>query len=202
MKTPSHLLHPTRRPEPGPARSPGGPGARTPHAALVAAVGRGLLIFAITFVACVIARLVSPPSPGVLLIWPGAGVALAFAWRRGAGWTLPAAFGAAAWAWFDTGDPVFATVALLASAAGPAAATRLMQWLGDWKPADYRLDASMRFALAAVLLAAPVDALIAAAGLPLTVAGDNANGIQRFLVWWLVDALGMLLIAPALMVWL
>ncbi len=169
---------------------------------LAGAMSRTVLIVAITFVACVIARVVSAPSPGVLLIWPGAGVALAFAWRRGARWTLPAGAGAAAWALFDTGDPVFATVALLASAAGPAAAVRLMQWLGDWKPPDYRLDASLRFALAAIVIAAPIDALIATAGLPLTIAGDNTNAIQRFLVWWLIDALGMLLIAPALLVWI
>jgi len=187
--------------DPGSDRPPDSPGDR-PVASGPGALSLVVLIFAVAFVACLVARLISPPAPSALLLWPGAGVALAFAWRRGVRWTLPAAAGAAAWVWVDTGSPMLAATAFAASAAGPAAAVRLMRQLGDWKPADYRLDASVRFALLVILVAAPLDALIAAAGLPATIAGGEAHPVQRFVVWWLIDALGMLLVAPALLVWL
>ncbi|MCM5569086.1 EAL domain-containing protein [Burkholderiaceae bacterium FT117] len=158
-------------------------------------------MLAIAFLGCLIARLVSPPAPGVLLVWPAAGVALAFAWRGGARWVLPAAAGAALWAWVDTALAGPTLAAFAATAAGPALAVRLMRQLGDWKPADFRLDASVRFAMLVLLVAAPLDALIAAIGLPPSIAGADAGAAQRFAVWWLIDALGMLLVAPALLAW-
>ncbi|TXL67244.1 sensor domain-containing phosphodiesterase [Zeimonas arvi] len=160
-----------------------------------------LAVFAIAFFACLVARLISPPAPGVLLVWPAAGVALAFAWRDSLRWVLPAAAGAALWAWVDTRLPGATAAAFAASAAGPALAVRLMRQLGDWKPADYRLDASVRFAMLVILVAAPLDALFAALGLPASIGGAESNPIQRFAVWWLIDALGMLLVAPALLAW-
>jgi len=160
-----------------------------------------LAVFAIAFVACLLARLISPPAPGVLLVWPAAGVALAFAWRGSVRWVLPAAAGAALWAWIDTRLPGATAAAFAASAAGPALAVRLMRQFGEWKPADYRLDASIRFALLVILVAAPIDAFFATLGLPASIGGAESHPVQRFAVWWLIDALGMLLVAPALLAW-
>src|SRR5690606_28294237 len=52
-----------------------------------------------------------------------------------------------------------------------------------------------------VLIAAPIDALFAAAGLRASAWAVDAHAVHRFVVWWLTDALGMLLIAPALLAW-
>src|SRR5690606_31153786 len=101
-----------------------------------------------------------------LLIWPGAAVALAFALRRGPLWALPAAAGAATWAWFDSSAPLITATAFAASVAGPVATVHLVRRVRAWKPANYRLDYSVRFAMAVILVAAPIDALIAAAGFP------------------------------------
>jgi EAL domain-containing protein (putative c-di-GMP-specific phosphodiesterase class I)/GGDEF domain-containing protein len=184
----------------GPLPPSGGEAASGPEQA-GGGLALALAVFAIAFFACLVARLISPSAPGVLLVWPAAGVALAFAWRSGTRWVLPAAAGAALWAWADTRLPGATAAAFAASAAGPALAVRLMRQLGDWKPADYRLDASVRFAMLVILVAAPVDALIAALGLPASIGGAESNPVQRFAVWWLIDALGMLLLAPALLAW-
>jgi EAL domain-containing protein (putative c-di-GMP-specific phosphodiesterase class I)/GGDEF domain-containing protein len=164
-------------------------------------VGLTLAIFAIAFFACLIARLVSPPTPALLLVWPAGGVALAFAWRYGAAWVLPAGAGAALWAWLDTRAPGAAAAACAATIAGPALAARLMHQLADWKPPDYRLDASVRFALMVVLVAAPINAVLAAFGLPATVSGAQVGVVMHLAVWWLIDALGMLVFTPALLAW-
>ncbi|RPH63452.1 MAG: EAL domain-containing protein, partial [Burkholderiales bacterium] len=52
-----------------------------------------------------------------------------------------------------------------------------------------------------VLLAAPIDAALATAGLQLNGLVASAHPAHQFMVWWLIDALGMLLIAPALLAW-
>jgi integral membrane sensor domain MASE1 len=160
-----------------------------------------ILVFAVAFVGCMVARLVSPGSPSVLLIWPGAGVALAFGWRRGVGWVLPAAGGSATWVWLELAEPMAALTVFAASATGPAVAALAIRKLAEWKPAEYRLDAAIRFALMVILVAAPIDSLIAAAGLPASIGGGESNPVQRFFAWWLIDSLGMMLIAPALLVW-
>jgi len=164
-------------------------------------IGLALAIFAIAFVCCLIARLLSSPAPAVLLVWPAAGVALAFAWRYGAAWVLPAGGAAALWVWLETRAPGATAAAFAASVVGPALAARLMRQLATWKPADYRLDASIRFAVLVILVAAPLDALFASLGVGSATTVQTSLP-QRLAVWWLIDALGMLLFAPALLAWL
>ena len=137
-----------------------------------------VLAFAIAFLACLVARLVSPTWPGALLIWPGAAVALAFASRRGPLWALPAAAGAAAWAWFESMAPMLSATAFFASLAGPIATVHLIRRLRDWQPAHYRLDYSLRFAMAVILVAAPIDALIAADKARIALPFDRAAAID------------------------
>jgi len=189
--------------DPGAAHDGGPPGAGAASRSRSAARGfmLAVLAFAIAFLACLVARLVSPTWPGALLIWPGAAVALAFASRRGPLWALPAAAGAAAWAWFESMAPMLSATAFFASLAGPIATVHLIRRLRDWQPAHYRLDYSLRFAMAVILVAAPIDALIAAVGFGLAPPFGNieANLLQRIAVWWLIDALGMLLVTPALL---
>ncbi len=162
---------------------------------------RAVLIVAGTFLFCVIARLLAFDSPVQLLIWPAGAAALACGWRYGVAWVLPAAIGAAAWAFFEFGGLRFAITAFLCSAAGPAIAIAAMRRLNAWKPADYRMEAVLRFMMMAALVAAPIDAAIAAVGLWAADFMPVVHGGHLFVAWWLIDALGMLLLAPALLAW-
>ncbi|HRA77972.1 MAG TPA: EAL domain-containing protein [Burkholderiaceae bacterium] len=162
---------------------------------------RLLLSVGIAFVACLLAKLVSFDAPDLLLIWPCAGVAFAFAWRGGLRWSVPPALGGALWAWVEFGSIGVAASAFVASVAGPAAAVATLRRLNNWKPADYRLEAAVRFVGVVVLLAAPLDALLATFGLGLSGLAGTTHPAHRFTVWWLIDSLGLLLVAPALLAW-
>ncbi|MBN9461949.1 MAG: EAL domain-containing protein [Burkholderiales bacterium] len=162
---------------------------------------RLLLSAGVAFVLCLLAKLISADASGLLLIWPCAGVAFAFAWRYGLRWVVPPAAGGALWAWLEFDTPGATAGVFVASAVGPAAAVALLHRLNDWKPADYRLEAAVRLVGAVVLLAAPIDALLATIGLQLNGLVADVHPAHQFMVWWLIDALGILLIAPALLAW-
>ncbi len=162
---------------------------------------RLILSAGIAFVACLVAQLVSFNTFDLLLVWPAAGVAFAFAWRHGLPWAIPPAFGAALWAWIEFGTFGALITVLVASAIGPAVGAAALRRLAEWKPADYRLESAVRFVAVIVLIAAPIDALFATVGLRASAWAVDAHAVHRFVVWWLTDALGMLLIAPALLAW-
>ncbi|HMN84354.1 MAG TPA: MASE1 domain-containing protein, partial [Burkholderiaceae bacterium] len=158
---------------------------------------------ATAFVCCVLARWLAFKDPTGLILWPGAAVALAFGWRNGVRWVVPAALGSAAWALVSIGRLEVALTAAAVTVAGPALSVVLLHRLNAWKPADYRLEAVIRFILVVTLLAAPFDALLAAAGLHLSSAlPPTTHFAQTFGVWWMLDVLGMLLVTPALLAWI
>ncbi|HEY0879166.1 MAG TPA: MASE1 domain-containing protein, partial [Zeimonas sp.] len=162
---------------------------------------RLLLAIGTAFLACLVAQLVSFHTIDLLLVWPGAAVAFAFAWRYGLAWSLPAAAGAALWAWIEFGDAGVTLSAFAASAFGPALGAFALRRLHEWKPADYRLETAVRFVALVVLVAAPIDALLASTGMRINAGIGEMHFAHRFLVWWLIDSLGLLLIAPALLAW-
>ena len=177
--------------------------ARTvPGTGGLATFPRLLLSAGVAFVACLLAQLVSFDAPDLLLIWPCAGVAFAFGWRDGIRWSIPPAVGGALWAWVAFGTIGVAASTFAASAVGPMLAIAALRRLNNWKPAEYRLEAAVRFAVVVVALAAPIDAVLASAGLALSGLAGAAHPAHRFMVWWLIDALGLLLIAPALLAWI
>ena len=163
---------------------------------------RALLIGAAAFVACVLARLLAFGSGAELVLWPGAGIALAFGWRYGARYVLPAGVGAAAWVMLHTSSPGLALTGFAASVSGPAIAIIAMRRLGDWKPADYRLDAVLRFTIIVALVAAPLDAALATVGIRVSGSLEGLHAAHLFMSWWLIDALGIMLVAPALLAWI
>ena len=173
----------------------------TPTKSTLALFPRALLIAAAAFVACVLARLLAFGSSAELALWPAAGIAVAFAWRYGIAWVVAAGVGAATWAWMHTGSMPLALTALAASTAGPAVAVTALRRLGDWKPADYRLDAILRFMVVVGLLAAPLDAALSTLGIRASGAFAGIHPAHIFMSWWLLDALGMMLVAPALLAW-
>lgn len=163
---------------------------------------RTLLIGAAAFVACVLARLLSFGSPAELVLWPGAGIAMAFGWRYGVRFVLPAGVGAGAWVYLHTGSAVLAFTGFAASVAGPALAITAIRRLGEWKPADYRLDAVLRYTIIVGLIAAPLDAALATVGMRVSGAFGDVHAAHLLMSWWLIDALGIMLVAPALVAWI
>lgn len=160
-----------------------------------------LLAIGIAFLACLVAQLISFHAVELLLIWPGAAVAFAFAWRYGLVWALPAAAGAALWAWIEFGAARGTMATFAASAAGPMLAAYALRALNDWKPPEYRLETAVRFLAIVVLVAAPIDAMFASTVMHINAGIGDTHIAHRFLVWWLIDSLGLLLIAPALLAW-
>ncbi len=160
-----------------------------------------LLAIGVAFLACLVAQLISFHTIDLLLVWPGAGVAFAFAWRYGLAWSIPAAAGAALWAWIEFGNAGVTLSAFAASAAGPTLAAYVLRRLNEWKPPEYRLEFAVRFIAIVVLVAAPLDALLATGGMRINALVGETHAAHRFLIWWLIDSLGLLLIAPALLAW-
>ena len=163
---------------------------------------RALMVAAVAAAFCALARLVSDGDALRLLIWPACGVAFAFGWRHGPLWTLPAAAGAAAYGLLAFRSPILAAAAAAATAAGPAASIVLLRRLGDWKPAEYRLEAVMRFVAATLLVVAPLGAVLATAGL-VAAGAPRGTPLPHLLPGaWLACALGTLLVAPAVLAWI
>ncbi len=167
-------------------------------------IGRIGLIAGLALLFGLLGQLVSAGLARELLIWPASGVAFAFGWRYGRRWTLPAGAGAFAWAMFGTRDPVFAAAVCAATVCGPLLAIQLLRRISDWKPAEYRLDAVVRFVSVALVVSAPLDAAIVTAmtGSASPGAAEGAHPAHVFLAGWLIDGLGMMLVAPALLAWI
>lgn len=176
--------------------------SRSPSARSIGAFPRAIAAGFIAFVACLLARLLAFEDPVGLILWPGAAVSLAFGWRHGLAWVVPPAMGAGVWAAFFWGRLDVSAVAVLSCMFGPALAVSVLHRLNDWKPADYRLEAVMRFVIVIALLAAPLDAVVAAVGIDLIRLPMPTDAAHVMAGWWLLDVLGMLLITPALLAWI
>jgi hypothetical protein len=114
-------------------------------------------------------------------LWAASGVAFAFAWRYGWLWSIGPALGASVWAYCSfylfpgiapvpgaytaahAALPTLLLGAFFCTTVGPCAAIFALRKLNAWKPAEYRLQAVLRFVLVIALIAAPLDALIGAA---------------------------------------
>lgn len=160
-------------------------------------LARAILIAGGAFIACMLAQLVSMQQPQALLVWPASGVAFAAGQRWGPQWTLPAAIGAALWSalYFDPAPVPLA--AGIVTIAGPLVALGLMSRLERWKPAEYRLESAIRHIVAIIVVAAPIDAILASIGGTVSGLSGDIHPAHVFTYWWLIDSLGMLLVLPA-----
>jgi len=161
-----------------------------------------LLVAVLALVFCLAARLVSYGDAIRLLFWPATGVAFAFGWRYGLAWTLPAAFGAFVYGLVSYRAPGLALAAAAVTVAGAGASILVLRRLGDWKPAEYRLEAVVRFLAVTLLLASPLSSLIAGSVALLTGVSGDAHPLHVYLSAWLVSALGTMLVAPAVLAWI
>lgn len=130
-----------------------------------------------------------------LPFWPGACVALAFGWRFGRGWILPAGLGAAFSAAQATGSLSLAVASFAGAVLGPTLAVTLLTTISRTRPSVDRLGALVRFIGAVLCVAAPVDSLCLLAG----TLSSRSPGLPDVGAWWLVDATAMLLLTPALL---
>ncbi len=172
------------------------------------AFARVALIATLSFVACLLAQGIALGHTERLLIWPAGGIAFAFGWRYGRKWALAAAPGVFAWALLMLPSPWTAPIVALGTVIGPVVALTALSQLGMWKPPDYRLDAAVRLVFGAVFVAAPIDAILVSIGqtsvvpASVTAAIVLPTGWPLLLGWWLIDALGILLLTPPLLAWL
>jgi EAL domain-containing protein (putative c-di-GMP-specific phosphodiesterase class I)/integral membrane sensor domain MASE1 len=160
---------------------------------------RTLVVAGLAFAACWLMQGLAFNAVQYFLLWPASAVALAFGWRYGLVWTLPAAVGAAAWGFLSFGRYEIALAAALVCVTGPALAVGVLQRLNAWKPADFRLEAVLRFLVVVGLLATPLDAIFASSALSVTGLVDRAGSAHAFVAWWLLDALGMLMLTPVIL---
>ena len=178
---------------------------------------RLLLLAGLGFFACFVARVVSQGGGTELLIWPGAAVAFAAGWHYGLSALLASAFGSALWAYVVYRNPVLAITAVLCSSVGPLIAMFALRRFSEWKPSDHGLNVMVRFIFVVLVICTPISATIATlvvAGSASTwlggvspiigsaVIGSAVHGGHIWLHWWLVDALGILLITPTLLAWM
>lgn len=157
------------------------------------------MIAGLAFGACLLMQALAFNAPQFFLLWPASAVALAYGWRFGLPWTIPAAVGASAWGLLAFGRVELALAAALVCVTGPVLAVVVLQRLNAWKPADFRLEAVLRFLVVVGLLATPLDAIVASSALNLTGLIDRSGLPHAFVAWWLLDALGMLMLTPVIL---
>ncbi|MGC1439468.1 MAG: EAL domain-containing protein, partial [Burkholderiaceae bacterium] len=166
---------------------------------------RALTCFALGFAACWLVNLLGLGSavtignitlPGQLPYWPATGIAFGIGWLFGYGWMIPVALGVTTWAAWTTGSTMLTSVAGLTTFVGPLSALILLNRLSIWKPTENRLEIALRLLVAVVFVAAPIDAFLLASGLRIEPLAVQPRTLDILAGWWLLDALGMLLIAP------
>ncbi len=161
--------------------------------------GRASVIFFGSLIGCVIAQLITPGDPHRLTIWPAGGIALACAMHFGRAWMVPAVAGVVVWSLLRLQTPAMVLAIALATSAGPSVVATGMKNLEAWKPADHGLEVVLRFMLLVALVGAPLDAILSTVIFSQTAEMGEIHPMHLFVGWWLIDTLGMMLIAPALL---
>ncbi len=166
---------------------------------------------ALAALAFTFARLLSSGTHHEFLIWPAAAIGFAFAWRYGFGALLATAIGTTCAAAIIYQHVALASLAGLACIVGPSCGLAALRRLNEWKPAEFRLEAVLRFLVVALLVISPMDAFLATLGIGLIGASPagpinlpllNQSLANTWLAWWLVEALGLILITPAILSWI
>ncbi len=156
-------------------------------------------LIALTCVMCFAASSGSNGDPSRFLCWPALGVALAFAWRGGLAWSVPAVAGAFLFGILRFDQPGLAFGGAIATLAGAVPGALALRRLSLWKPADDSLTVTTRFFLVTFLIAAPGFALTAVAIASSTASLATPLSLPLHAGLWLSSALGTLLLVPALL---
>ncbi len=177
---------------------PQGRSSAKTRAGLRTLVLRFVVLTAVSGLACELAYLVGGRTLAGMPFFPGAGLAFGFGWRYGSVWVFPAALGVCLWAAFTTGSAELVIGAALVTLAGSTLSLVLLRQFNQFKPSEFRLEAALRLLVCVVLISAPINAVIAALALHVSGIMGDIHPIHQFLAWWLRDALGTLLVAPAI----
>lgn len=165
-----------------------------------AALRPRVLLAAGVLLLCILSQLAWPTAEPTPLLWPMAGIAFTAGWRWGRRWVLISAIATVCIELAAAHGLQQALAVGLAALVGPLVALGWLRHSMARTPETGRVDATLRVLCAMVVVAAPLDATVAALGrLP----GPGAAGWQAaeaWLRWWLADALGLVLCAPALLV--
>ncbi len=170
----------------------------------------GLLISLAIALTAGLSRWVSP-AESMSLIWLPAGIAFAVVWKYGYRQVPAIALGLAIWALLAYGpDPILVTGAVLADLASSVLGCLVMSaWLksigrdsSDPSGGLTRLRWLISFYLAAVLVAAPVAAVIGGTAFLLTGVHDGLSVARLITAYWVIESLAILLVAPTTLVWL
>lgn len=159
---------------------------------------RFILVAGVAYLSCVVVRALGFFAWDSLPLWPAAGVAFGFGWRYGSVWILPAALGVSTWAALQTQASELVIGAALVTIAGPMASLALLRWFNEFKPTEYRLQAALRLLVGVIVVSAPLNAALATLALNTSNVLPDLHPLHFFLSWWLLDSLGTLLIAPAI----
>ena len=139
----------------------------------------------------------------VTLFWPPSGIAFAAVWLGGFRLLPGVGLGAFVVNLIVSSDPVFAVVVACGSMAAPAVATFVLRAVLARHEHAGALWGELRRVLLFILAALGSTTISATAGtLALVVTGNLADlGQSTWLVWWLGDAMGILIVVPPILLW-
>lgn len=137
---------------------------------------------------------------GLTPLWPASGLALAVFWRGGLRWWPVIAAGEAVTAWtLGQGIPML-VLGPLAQLVEAGLALAMLDYLRI-EPELRRVRDVLGFTGMVAALAPVPSALIGAVGLMLDGQIAGTELLSAAFVWWLGDAMGLLIVTPALVIW-
>ncbi len=162
-----------------------------------------LLILALVVVGATLSRVAAFSSNEFSLIWPPAGIAFAALESLGLVAAVPVALGLGLWVAATYADtPVLVPFALAAGVLGPLVGVDVQRRLiaraaARGHPLTH-LRRLLTFYLSAVMVGAPVAAMIGAAGLAVAGLQGASSFLNMLIAFWLVESLGLILFGPAM----
>lgn len=177
----------------------------SPEGPLRPSMARGLWVFVLTLLLCLIDRAVNGEMPEPWPLWPAAAVGLALAWRSGLRWLIPPALGAAVFALLMASTPWDALALILGALAGPWLGIEVQRRLERWHPVQSASQGARRFIALILCIVVPTTMLFS---MVVGHWGPSASFRQRItdfpfglpaLGMWLSGGLILLILTPAML---
>lgn len=161
-----------------------------------------LLLFALVVIGATLSRAAAFSANEFSLIWPPAGIAFAALESLGLVAAVPVALGLGLWVAVTYSDtPVLVPFAVVAGVLGPLVGVDVQRRLIARASAIGHPLTNLRrlltFYLSAILVGAPVAALVGASGLAVAGLQGGSSFVNMLIAFWLVESLGLILFGPA-----
>ena len=159
------------------------------------------LVFAVYFLAARFGLGISPVSGFATLVWPPTGIALValFIW----GWRLwPGIFLAAFLVNLLTGAPILGALGIALGNTLEAVVGSLLLKKFEFKSSLERLSDVLKLIGIAAVLSTAISATVGVTSLFLVGIVSVSSYLSTWTAWWVGDALGDLVVAPFLFIWL